>query len=221
MSQLSSEKFNVAWFKLAEFVARKEKERAISIYRLLVHSIPGDALKLQLEGDLLLSFNDLRALSCYAKAAELYERDGKYIEAIAVHEHCFALSPTNLEYAHALIRLYGAISNESKILQYSQVIIRSLVASGQTDAALMLIESSPIPERKKSTLCEYYIICLLEHTPFNENQISHLTSTILKQYSERDNSTMLASFMSKLQAVSSDAYNFACKKLSELGAKNS
>ncbi len=58
MKQLNHDKYNVAWYKLAEFVVRKEKERALSLLRLLTHSFNDQALKDQLEGDLLRSFDD-------------------------------------------------------------------------------------------------------------------------------------------------------------------
>ena len=41
--------YSVAWFKLAEFVTRKEKERAFGVYRLLSHSIADRAFAAQLE----------------------------------------------------------------------------------------------------------------------------------------------------------------------------
>jgi predicted negative regulator of RcsB-dependent stress response len=76
------DKFNVAWFKLAEFVGRKEKERALSVYRLLSHSLPDDAFAAQLEGDLFLAFcDDERAVDAYQKAARLYEKNGQYDHA--------------------------------------------------------------------------------------------------------------------------------------------
>jgi len=88
-----TDKYTIAWFKLAEFVTRKEKERALGIYRLLVHSIQDEALALQLEGDLLLSFGDEKALEKYAKAAETYTNVGKYVQAAGIYEHCLALKP--------------------------------------------------------------------------------------------------------------------------------
>ncbi len=75
-----SEKCNVAWFKLAEFVGRKEKERALAVYRLLAYSLSNDAFTAQLEGDLLLAFEDAKAFELYDRAARLYERNGQ-------HEH--------------------------------------------------------------------------------------------------------------------------------------
>lgn len=65
---------SIAWFKLAEFVSRGEKERALGIYRLLSYSITDAALNAQLEGDILIAFSDERALESYHKAILLYNR---------------------------------------------------------------------------------------------------------------------------------------------------
>lgn len=98
MTQLPSDKYTMAWFKLAEFVNRKEKERALGIYRLLVHSLQDDAFALQVEADLLLSFGDAKALDKYAQAAEMYIRSGKYIQAAGIYEHCSSLKPEMAHY---------------------------------------------------------------------------------------------------------------------------
>ena len=106
MTPLSPEKYTVAWFTLAAFIARKEKERALGIYRLLTHSLHNEALAYQLEGDILLSFSDEKALSAYEKAAAFYEKQGAIVQAAAVYEHLVTLVPDYLDYAHKLVRLY-------------------------------------------------------------------------------------------------------------------
>lgn len=116
MNQMSSDKFNVAWFKLAEFVIRKEKERALYIFRLLVHSLNDAALIAQLEGDLLLSFNDEKAVDCYIKAAHLYEKSNRIMQAAAIYEHLGAL--TNQFDIPKLIAFYEQLGNETKVIQY-------------------------------------------------------------------------------------------------------
>lgn len=119
MTQLPSDKFNVAWFKLAELVVRKEKERAMYIYRLLVHSLQDEAIAAQLEGDLLLSFNDEKAVDCYMRAATLYERSDRWIEAIAIYEQVMMLRALP-EYANKLASLYYKIGNVTKAHYYQR-----------------------------------------------------------------------------------------------------
>ena len=91
MKEIQSDKYSVAWFKLAEFVGRGEKERALGLYRLLMHSFDDRAFTYQLEGDLLLSFNDEEAQDRYIQAARLYQEDGNVFKAVAVYEHLLFL----------------------------------------------------------------------------------------------------------------------------------
>lgn len=105
-----TDKYTIAWFKLAEFVTRKEKERALGIYRLLVHSLHDDALALQLEGDLLLSFGDEKALEKYTKAAEAYTNLGKHVHAAGIYEHCLALRPESTNFAQLAAQAQARIS---------------------------------------------------------------------------------------------------------------
>lgn len=90
----ATEKYSVAWFKLAEYVSRKEKERAFAIYRLLVHSLSNPALAAQLEGDLLYAFNDEKAAEAYSRAIIFYEQNRQYGEAAFVCERVRTLFPT-------------------------------------------------------------------------------------------------------------------------------
>lgn len=87
MKTFASESYTIAWFKIADFVARGEKERALHMYPLLMHSIAEPAIAYQLEGDILLAFDDMASLTCYNKAVDLYKKSGKFRQAIGVYEH--------------------------------------------------------------------------------------------------------------------------------------
>src|SRR5581483_10243003 len=107
MRQLPSDKYNVAWFKLAEFVARGERERALGLYKLLAHSFDNYALAYQLEGDILLSFKDTEsACQQYHTAAILYKNKECFIEAAALYEHLIILEPQNHDNILQCIELY-------------------------------------------------------------------------------------------------------------------
>lgn len=114
MTQLVSEKFNVAWFKLAELVNRKEKERALSLYRLLVYALLDKALILQLEGDLLLAFKDEKAIDLYKRAAMLHEETGRYNEAVLLYEHMLKVAPPTVEHLEKMLQLYTLLSYDAK-----------------------------------------------------------------------------------------------------------
>ncbi len=81
-----SEKSSVAWFKLAEYVGRGERERALTLYRLLIHSLVDQAFVKKLEADLWLSFDALEAEQCYRTAAEMYAKANKYEEAFQIYQ---------------------------------------------------------------------------------------------------------------------------------------
>ncbi len=105
----------IAWFALAEFVQRKEKERALGVHRLLAHSLGNNALVAQLEGDILRSFNDMRAETVYGKALDEYEKQGCFAQAAAVGEYLFELHPESEGVAFRLCSLYARLHNYERI----------------------------------------------------------------------------------------------------------
>ena len=91
MKETVQNKRSLAWFKLTEFVVRGEKERALGIYRLLALSIDNKAFAQQLEGDLLLAFDDPVAEEKYLEAAQLYLEAQQPAIATAIYEHLINL----------------------------------------------------------------------------------------------------------------------------------
>lgn len=91
MIGLEKQNTNVAWFKLAELIAKREREKALGIYRLLAHSLEDKAYALQIEGDILWSLEDHQAFQCYQKAAHLYGENQRWLEALAVYEHMHSI----------------------------------------------------------------------------------------------------------------------------------
>ncbi len=116
MRVLASGSYNVAWFKLADFVSRGEKERALNIHRLLMHSVQDVAIAYQLEGDILLAFDDDAALDRYHVAANLYKKSGKIKQAISVYEHVSLFKEDENIY-EALLDIYMFIQHSSGILE--------------------------------------------------------------------------------------------------------
>lgn len=109
------ESYTVAWFKLANFISRGEKERALNVYKLLMHSVGDEAVRHQLEGDILLAFDDDRAIDCYHSAANVYKQSGKIQQAIGVYEHLSSFK-NDEKILEALFDLYVALEQESAIL---------------------------------------------------------------------------------------------------------
>ncbi len=89
---MQTDKYSIAWFKIAEYVSRGEKERALGVYRLLSHSFNDDAIAKQLEADIYLACNEKeRAIGLYKQAAELYKKSKRSTEATAIDEHLAVL----------------------------------------------------------------------------------------------------------------------------------
>ncbi len=100
----------VAWFKLAELISRKEKEKALSLYKLISYSFEDKAYSLQVEGDILWSLEDKNALEKYSQAAYLYKKEKKLVLSTAVYEHLLTLNPDDFDYLKTLVLLYLFLS---------------------------------------------------------------------------------------------------------------
>ncbi len=94
MKYMSSDKYNLAWFRLAECVNARRKREGFRCISSAAHSIQDAAYALQLEGDLLLSFNvHQSAIVKYVAAIALYKQQERFHEVIALYEHLEQYSP--------------------------------------------------------------------------------------------------------------------------------
>jgi tetratricopeptide (TPR) repeat protein len=124
MRHIPNDKYTIAWFKLAECVAKGEKEKAFGVYRLLMHSLEDQAYAHQLEGDLLGAFSDERAPEKYAMAAQLYQNNSRYKEAAALYEDLMLLVPHDSRYILKLIDVYTKHkSNEITIEKLKKLLL--------------------------------------------------------------------------------------------------
>lgn len=106
MRYVPNDKYTIAWFKLAECVAKGEKEKAFGVYRLLMHSLDDQAYAFQLEGDLLGAFQDQRAVEKYAHAAQCYVHNNRFKEAAALYYDLVGMVPDDQRYVQKLIDAY-------------------------------------------------------------------------------------------------------------------
>ena len=97
---------SVAWFKLAELIARGEREKALSVFRLLAHSLPDRAYVLQIEGDILWFLDDTAAVEKYKQAAVIYQKEKRWVNAISLYEHLLTQRPEAYEILSTLLMLY-------------------------------------------------------------------------------------------------------------------
>lgn len=124
MKHVISDKYSIAWFKLAQCIAKGERERAMGIYRLLSHSIENIAYAKQLEADLYLYFQDTQsAVHKYKEAAAVYKEHQAYIQAIALYEYCLVIKPQDLIALAELFKLTMMLHDSQKIFSTAQLYI--------------------------------------------------------------------------------------------------
>ena len=123
MKHFPSEKYNIAWFKLSQLVSRGEKEKALGLYRLLSHSLDDKAYALQVEGDILWSFDDELATIKYEEAAFLYKKENKIVSAVGVYEHLLILDNENFDVLEILLECYSILDWSDKVLDRTSVLI--------------------------------------------------------------------------------------------------
>ena len=116
MALNESKKSCIAWFKLAEFVDRKEKEKALILYNLLSKSLNNNSFSLTLLGTIYNYFDDkLESKKYFAKALEL-EEELSLETIIAIKEYLIINKLNqNPEFIKRLIQDYKIYYNNKNI----------------------------------------------------------------------------------------------------------
>jgi tetratricopeptide (TPR) repeat protein len=214
MRQLPGDKYNVAWFKLAEFVTRGEKERAIGLYRLLVHSFDDSAFAHQLEGDLLLSFDGNEAVEKYLEAAHLYEKQERIIEAAAVYEHIITIKPENEKYYVKLIALYEKLGTSERAIDQKVKLLELLIINNRFDEVANRLKEFELKygDNLLLPLYEKIILTAGANSAFPQEIInSSLEKVVIGLIDNQE----LQQFLTKLQAINTDLYKKATELLSK------
>lgn len=106
---------SLAWFKLADLISRGEREKALSVFRLLSHSLSDRAYALQLEGDILWYLDDKNCFDKYKQAAFLYQKEKRWIDAIAIYENLLIQHPGSYDILTTLIEFYTMLDWPEKL----------------------------------------------------------------------------------------------------------
>lgn len=155
MTHISPEKNNIAWFKLAELVSRREKERALGIYRLLSHSLFNQAYIMHLEAEVLAAFQDTKAQHAYLRAALLYEEQGNFFLALTLYR-ILVESYANESFMHKIQEL--SVQHNPRWWQWcTQSIIQRWCESGLHTKAVQSVLSWPCIIAWRMHLLEYII----------------------------------------------------------------
>lgn len=209
MKELPSDKYNVAWFKLAEFVARGEKERALALYRLLAHSFDNKALAYQLEGDLLLSFNDDTARVRYVAAAQHYLKENRLIESATVYEHLLALDPDKSDYYLQTIILYKKLDYSSSFIRNFLLLVDLYIRQGHFEkiADVLYAYEYMMTQEEKSKIYSSVTLELVKKNAEYDLLQSMIQKTI--EYLLLDSGNVLQLFIAQLQAINEPLYKKA------------
>jgi hypothetical protein len=108
----------IAWFKLAEFVDRKEKEKAIILYNLLSKSLNNNSFSLTLLGTIYKYFDDPEESKKKLYQALEFEQELSLENKIAIKEHLLTYTIKHkAEFMEALAHDYKIYYNNENIVK--------------------------------------------------------------------------------------------------------
>ena len=216
MKHVPQDKYNVAWFTLAECVARGEKVRALGVYRLLAHSIEDTAFRRQLEADILLAFQDKDdAIVKYKDAAFLYQKSGKHLEAVAIYEHLRDLEPEKFDYLNSLIDLYTQLRINSKVAANLKLLFEVQLHSHDFEGAeqTLTVLDTVLDAGQIAAQHEQITFALMHQEYHHQDQVlRHIKASVIG-FLQGNNNRALQKFLSTLEALNPsyavEAYRFA------------
>ncbi len=128
---------SVAWFKIANLIERKEREKALSVYKLMSHSLQDRAYALQLEGDILWYFEEIPE-SClkYLQSAFLYRNAQRWLDAVSLYEQVSLLDPNNYDALIYSVPCYAQLAWDKKFKQNLET-ISAFVSQNPSDEKLV------------------------------------------------------------------------------------
>lgn len=214
MKHIPQDKYNVAWFTLAECIARKEKVRALGVYRLLAHSIEDVAFRYQLEGDILLAFQDEMAVQKYKDAAQLYKQSGRILEAIAIYEHLRIIESDELSHTKTLVQLYGSLHATNKVVALLRILFKALMQEGKLDTAaetLKQMDAYLAPGQAVDEHQQIVFAFIREDKPMYK--ILEFLRLAVRDLLVSDAGHDLQKFMATLEALDTRYYQEACMLL--------
>lgn len=205
MRHVPNDKYTVAWFKLAECVAKGEKEKAFGVCKLLQYSFDDAAYALQLEADLLYAFQDVQALDKYEQAAQIYFTQQRYKEAAALYEDLALIQPEQTRYLTRLIEIYRKHKNQEIIELHAEKFCYSLIDLKNFQAALVLCQEFLYGYAKLRILLLKLTSCILSHeSKINNALMDEVIDFACKALREDQKSLELNAYLAELKELSSE-----------------
>ena len=199
----------IAWFKLADVLARGEKERTLSIYRLLIHSINHEALSAQLEGDILRAFQDPNAVQSYVKAAALYQKQNELTLAALLYETIIYLAPDVVDYRQTLFSLYQKIGYSDHALMVGRTLLEMLVARDMVFKAHELVRDAQLGGQAQGALHEMFVINVLTSGKLIERSLLNTNIAAACDLYQDHAPDRLTAFLAKLAGLDEQAQEYA------------
>lgn len=209
MSQATEHQYQVAWFKLSNLIQRKEKERALGIHRLLMHTIDNPAFAKQLEGDLLVAFNDLDARNSYTESARLYRTKHQLSHATAVYEQLVKIFPHEPLFLQTLVTYYLELNHPTRIVLSLENLIEPLIGAHQEQETLDAIKhvSVILAPSDQATLYTQVVIQLIKAGSAQQELIQQLIKNVVILLSDNPQERDL--FINTLNALHTTQSEFA------------
>lgn len=214
MRYIPRDKYTIAWFKLAECVAKGEKEKAFGVYRLLMHSLEDQAYAYQLEGDLLGAFQDERSTEKYAYAAQLYFQNRRFKESAALYEELIFLDPSHNRYLQQLIVIYKEHKSKELFKAKMQKLFAQLLEQAAYEKAILVMNDLKMIEEAVSVLSYYQQLierAIHDHT-FCPEKARHIVYDSL-DFTIKENESLLSSHLTFIEQSSGKWHAIACDYL--------
>lgn len=212
--QKESERSSIAWFRLEEFVARRERERALSVYRLLGYSWNDDAYSLKLGADLMRAFQDFeRAMALYQESASAYEQMDRIAAAAFVYERALSMPVQGCTHAALkMVALFDLLNLQFKIAQHCSLVIEHLLVNSDPEAARRVIMQWAFSPETAARLLERLVLIAIQmkqHRKWHE----YLVAAYVTDFHEQD--AYIVPFMHQLERLDGALYKFACTQKEE------
>jgi len=214
MPGVSSAYACVAWFKLAECVRRSEKERALSVYKLLVHSLHDDAIAWQLKGDIFSMFDmSEQAVSAYQEAASQFTSRGKHAEAAYAHECIVFHNHLHHHSYQILVRWYAEKGVIQRAFTLAQKLIQALIAAGYVSWAYEMLHTytAYFTQAQTAQLYEMFIQQALQqpHGSADRTMIHSGIATTIDVYRKVHDEQAIEQFIDTLSSLDQRASEYA------------
>jgi len=208
MKQVEAEKYNIAWFKLAECIARREKERALGVYRLLSHSFDNTALVHQLQGDILLAFGDsASAIEQFMMAGQLYEEQGQMMHAAIVYDQVVSLEAEHEQALTKLVDLYLNMQHHERMMHCIELLCMRLLKKELYFQLFAYIKQIQLSMSQKAKLLMRVCARALPDSTIDQQVKYQLVQHALDRLMQDSDSLQV--FLKKLEVLDERCWQFA------------